>query len=102
MKIVVTFKSSHCRYFKNCIGRKCESSSIPTSSKLRWGVEIRPTRGRILTRGRGVGKVRFNPPAIRTLLFPLVITRRPGLRRCRHEFTLPEKDDHNFIFYIVL
>ena len=41
---VVTFKSSWCRprYFKNCIGRKCESSSIPTSTKLRWGVETRP------------------------------------------------------------
>src|SRR6218665_1743486 len=29
------------RYFKNCIRRKCESSSIPTSAKLRWGVETR-------------------------------------------------------------
>src|SRR6218665_2214753 len=37
IKIVVTFKSSHCRYFKNCIRRKCESSNIPTSTKLRWG-----------------------------------------------------------------
>src|SRR6218665_866044 len=35
-------KSSHCRYFKNCIRRKCESSSIPISAKLRWGVETRP------------------------------------------------------------
>src|SRR6218665_3549521 len=64
IKIVVTFKSSHCRYFKNCIRRKCEGNSIPTSAKLRWGVETRPPRGRILTRGRGVGKMRegFNPP----------------------------------------
>src|SRR6218665_2499948 len=30
-------------------------------------------------------------------LFPRVITRRPGLRRRQHEFTLPEKDDRNFI-----
>src|SRR6218665_712154 len=37
------FKSSCCRYFKNCIRRKCESSSISTSAKLRWGgVETRP------------------------------------------------------------
>ena len=41
IKIEVTFKSSSCRYFKNCI-RKCESSSIPTSAKLRWGVETLP------------------------------------------------------------
>ena len=39
---VVTFKSSRCRHFKNCIRRKCESSSIQTSAKLRWGVETRP------------------------------------------------------------
>src|SRR6218665_3578299 len=30
-------------------------------------------------------------------LFPPVISRRPGLRRRQHEFTLPEKDDRNFI-----
>src|SRR6218665_327666 len=30
-------------------------------------------------------------------LFPPVITRRPGLRRRQQEFTLPEKDDLNFI-----
>jgi len=30
-------------------------------------------------------------------LFPHVISRRPGLRRRQHEFTLPEKDDRNFI-----
>jgi len=47
---VVIFKSSWCRprYFKNCIRRKCESSSIPTSAKRRWGVETRHPRGRIL------------------------------------------------------
>ena len=30
-------------------------------------------------------------------LVPPVITRRPGLRRRQHEFTLSEKDDRNFI-----
>src|SRR6218665_1895958 len=30
-------------------------------------------------------------------LVPPVITRRPGLRRRQHEFTLPEKADRNFI-----
>ena len=71
---VVTFKSSWCRprYFKNCIRRKCESSSIPTSAKLRWGgwnstprVEFWPEVGGSAWWGRG-----FNPPnlpAIRTL-----------------------------------
>src|SRR6218665_1762736 len=55
------------------IRRKCESSSIPNSAKPRWGgVETRPPWGQILTRGRGVGKMRWgvqppNPPAIRTL-----------------------------------
>ena len=52
---VVTFKSSWCRprYFKNCIRRKCESSSIPTSAKRRWGDWNSTPRDRILTRGRG-------------------------------------------------
>jgi len=30
-------------------------------------------------------------------LFPPAISRRPGLRRRQHEFTLSEKDDSNFI-----
>jgi len=29
--------------------------------------------------------------------FPPVITRRPGLRPRSHDFSLPHKDDHNYI-----
>ena len=30
-------------------------------------------------------------------LFPPIISRRPGSRRRQHQFTLPEKDNRNFI-----
>src|SRR6218665_1213170 len=55
--VVVTFKSSRCRYFKNCIRMMCESSSIPTSAKLRWVSETRPP-GLNFDQRLGVGKVR--------------------------------------------
>src|SRR6218665_2325926 len=66
---VVIFKSSLCRprYFKNCIRRKCESSSISTSAKLRWGVETRPPGVKFLPEvGGRQGEVGgFNPPTPR-------------------------------------
>jgi len=44
-----------------------------------------------------LGAVVVNSNHVLRLLFPPILVRRPGLRPRPHDFTLPLKDDYNFI-----